>query len=76
VNATQPSGQNATYLCLSINGSAVNGLVPTVDAIIVQDVDNSDYVQSVEQLIAAFSPPDASLFYNRCGAYHRLACLQ
>ena len=76
MNATQPSGQNATYLCLSINGSAVNGLVPTVDVIVVQDVDNSDYVQSVEQLIAAFSPPGAVIFYNRCGAAHGLACVQ
>ena len=66
INATLASGLNGTFLCASINGSAVNGLVPTVEGIFVVDVDDTSYVDNVERLIHVFSPIDASVFYNRC----------
>ncbi len=66
ITAARPSGRNASFICASVNGSAVNGFVPTVDGIFVEQVDDSNYVQNVELLLFAFSKPGASIFYNQC----------
>ena len=72
VTATQPSGQNSSFLCVSVNGSYINGFIHTVDNITVDQIDNSNYVQNVELLLSAFSKPDASVFYNQCAVGHKL----